>query len=135
MKYYLAKTEPSTYSIDDLAKEKTTVWSGVKNPSAVKALKAMQKGDKILIYHSGSESAIVGLAKMSGNSHLDIKEERSWLVDITFVKKFSEPHVTLKDIKTSGLFSDTALVRQGRLSVMEVPEKLIHWLGKKGLPV
>lgn len=133
MNYYLAKTEPSTYSIDDLEKEKTTTWNGVRNPGAVKALKQMQKGDKVLIYHSGV--GIVGLADILGNGKPDLKDQRSWLIDFKFIRKFSDPIVTLKEVKESGLFNDFALVRQGRLSVMQVPEKFVVWLKKKGLKV
>ena len=135
MKYFLAKTDPDTYNIDDLAKEKKTTWNGIKNPQAVKALKAMKKGDKVLIYHSQGQGAIVGLAEMIGNSRMDLNEVKSWLVDFKFIKKFDEPFVTLKDIKQSNLFNDFILVRQGRLSTMEVPEKFISWLKKQGLKI
>lgn len=133
MKYFLAKTDPETYSIDDLQKEKKTAWSGVRNPAAVKALREMKKGDKVLIYHSLGESSIVGLAEMVGGSKADPEDAKSWLVDFKFIRKFEEPYVTLSDIKASGLFSDFILVRQGRLSTMEVPSKFITWLKKKGL--
>jgi predicted RNA-binding protein with PUA-like domain len=132
MNYYLAKTEPSTYSIDDLAKEKTTTWSGVRNPGAVKTLKEMKKGDKVLIYHSGS-GTISGLASVLGNGRPDLKDEKSWLVDFKFEKKFKEPFINLAVIKESGLFSDFALVRQGRLSTMLVPVKFVKWLKEKGI--
>lgn len=134
MKYFLAKTEPSTYSIDDLEKEKTTTWSGVRNPQAVNVLKQIKKGDKVLIYHSGS-GTITGLAFVLGNGRPDLKDEKSWLVDFKFEKKFSQPFVTLQEIKQSNLFEDFALVRQGRLSVMLVPEKFLIWLKKKGLKI
>jgi predicted RNA-binding protein with PUA-like domain len=135
MKYFLAKTDPDTYSIDDLAKEKITTWNGVKNPQAVAALKAMQKGDRVLIYHSQGESAIVGLAEMVGNSHLDPQEPKSWLVDFKFLKKFNQPYITLADIKNSKKFDDFALVKQGRLSTMAVPDAFIAWLRQKKLKV
>lgn len=133
MNYYLAKTEPSTYSIHDLEKEKTTTWSGVRNPGAVKTLKQMVKGDRVLIYHSGV--GIVGLADVLGNGKPDLKDQRSWLIDFKFLKKFNEPFVTLKEVKESNLFNDFALVRQGRLSVMLVPANFIAWLKKKGLKI
>lgn len=135
MKYFLAKTDPSTYSIDDFAKEKQTTWNGVKNAQAVMALKAMKKGDLVLIYHSQGEGTIRGLAKVIGNSRLDPKEPRSWLVDFKLISKFNEPYITLKEIKQTGLFEDLALVRQGRLSTMEVPLKFIAWLKKRGLKI
>jgi len=136
MQYFLAKTEPDTYSIDHFAKDKTAPWDGVRNPQAVKFLKQMQKGDMVLIYHTGGEKSIVGLGKVAGNSRPDPKDERSWLVDFTFVKKFSPPFVTLQEIKQIGRFHDFRLVRQSRLSVMPVPEDVIHWLKKeKALPL
>lgn len=135
MNYFLAKTEPSTYSIEDFAKEKQTTWNGIKNPQAVQALKAMNKGDKVFIYHSGGKGEIRGLAVVIGNSKPDIKEEKSWLVDFKLEKIYKEPFITLKQIKASGLFNDIALVRQGRLSTMEVPEKFVKWLSKQGLSI
>ncbi len=133
MKYYLAKTEPHEYSIDDLQKDGTASWDGVRNPQAVNYIKQMQKGDKVLIYHSGKESAVVGLAEVAGNSRPDLADDRSWLIDFTFLKKFAEPHITLKQIKASQKFDDLRLVKQGRLSTMEVPEHFIDWLKEQGL--
>jgi predicted RNA-binding protein with PUA-like domain len=132
MKYFLAKTEPSTYSIDDLAKEHIGTWDGVANPLAVQYLKSMQPDDKIYIYHSGKDPQIIGLAKAMDNSRPDPNNPRSWLVDFQFLAKFDNP-VTLKQIKDSHLFDDTKLVRQGRLSVMEIPQELVLWLQKNGL--
>src|ERR1022692_93991 len=63
MRYFLAKTDPETYTVDQLAKEKKTVWDGVMNPQAVRAIREMRPGDKVFIYHSGGQAAIVGLAK------------------------------------------------------------------------
>ncbi len=133
MNYFLAKTDPETYSITDLEKDKQTTWDGVRNPQAVIFLKQMQPKDKVLIYHSQGESAIVGLAEVVGNSRPDPKDTRSWLVDFKFVKKFKEPYVTLQQIKESGKFDDFRLVRQGRLSTMDVPEKFIEYLKKCGV--
>ena len=135
MKYFLAKTDPETYSIEDFEKEKSTTWNGVKNALAVRALKAMVKGDMVLIYHSQGEGAIRGLAEVIGNGQPDLKEPRSWLVDFKLIKKFNEPYVTLKEIKASGLFKDFSLVRQSRLSTMSVPKEFITWLKKKGLKI
>lgn len=135
MKYYLAKTEPTTYSISDLKKENVTTWNGVRHPGAVKTLKSMMPGDKVLIYHSGGESCIVGIAEVAGNSRPDPHDDKSWLVDFKYLDTFSEPYVTLKQIKATGLFQDLPLVRQGRLSTMEVPLQFIEWLEGLGLPV
>lgn len=133
MRYFLAKTEPSVYSIDDLANDKIAFWDGVTNPQAVIFLKQMQKGDRVLIYHSGREKAIVGLAEVVRSGRPDPKEPKSWLVDFKFLKKFDPPHVTLKQIKESGKFSDFRLVRQGRLSTMDVPQDFLDWSRQKGL--
>jgi predicted RNA-binding protein with PUA-like domain len=133
MNYFLAKTDPDTYSIRDLAKEKITTWNGVRNPQAVLVLKKMKKGDKVLMYHSQGESAIVGLAIVAGNSRPDPKDPKSWLVDFKYSKTFKEPFVTLGQIKESKKFNDLALVKQGRLSTMEIPEAFISWLTKNGL--
>lgn len=135
MDYFLAKTDPSTYSIDDFAKEKVTTWSGVRNPTAVLALKAMQKGDRVFMYHSQGEGAIRGLAEVVGNSRPDPKDAKSWLVDFKFLKKYPEPYVTINDIKSSGLFADFQLVTQSRLSTMRVPVRVVAWLKKKKLSV
>jgi predicted RNA-binding protein with PUA-like domain len=135
MKYFLAKTDPGTYSIDDLKKEKTTVWSGVRNAQAVQALKKMDKGDRVFIYHSQGEGSIRGLAEVVGHSRPDPKDEKSWLVDFKFLWEYNEPYVNLKMIKQSGIFEDFVLVRQSRLSTMEVPEKFVAWVKKAGLKV
>ena len=133
MKYFLAKTDPQTYSIDQFAKDKETTWDGVRNPQAVLFLKQMQKGDMVFIYHSRGEGAIVGLAEVIGNSRPDPKDDKSWLVDFKFVKKYPEPRITIKDIKAAGKFDNFRLVTQSRLSTMDVPENVVQWLKEKGL--
>lgn len=135
MNYFLAKTDPGTYSIDDFVKEKVTTWSGVRNPAAVLVLKSMQKGDRVFIYHSQGEGAIRGLAEVVGNSRPDPKDAKSWLVDFKFLKSYTEPYVTIKDVKSSGLFPDFQLVTQSRLSTMPVPHHVVAWLKKKKLSV
>jgi predicted RNA-binding protein with PUA-like domain len=127
MPHYLAKTEPSTYSIDDLARDQYTVWDGVTNPQAVKAILAMRKGDKVLIYHSGGVSAIVGLATVRADGRPDPKNPKSAVADLEFTAKLDTP-VSLSEIKSTHLFDDWALVRQGRLSTMAVPESFIKWI-------
>ena len=126
MKYYLAKTEPATYSIDDLERDKQTVWDGVTNPQAVRAIRAMKSGDRVFLYHSGGVSAIVGMASVRSDGRDDPKNPKSAIVDLAFAVKLEKP-VTLAEIKQSGMFDDWALVRQGRLSTMEVPEKFVEW--------
>jgi predicted RNA-binding protein with PUA-like domain len=135
MNYFLAKTDPSTYSIEDFAKDKITVWDGVRNGQAVQALKAMQKGDKVLIYHSQGEGSIRGLATVTKNIGPDPKDNRSWLVEFKLSKSFKEPFVTLKQVKESGKFNDLALVKNSRLSTMSVSDKFISWLNAQGLSI
>ena len=129
MKYFLAKTDPETYSVDQLEKEKKTVWDGVTNPQAVRAIRDMRPGDKVLIYHSGGLSAVVGLARVVSAPRDDPKNPKSAVAEFEFVKRIGP--VTLAEIKQSKLFDDWALVRQGRLSTMAAPDKFVEWLRKK----
>ena len=130
MAYFLAKTDPETYSIDQLEKEKKTVWDGVNNPQAVRAIREMRSGDKVFIYHSGGLSAVVGLARVASEGRPDPKNPRSAVADFEFLTKL-DPPVTLAEIKQSKQFDDWALVRQGRLSTMAAPEKFVNWMRKK----
>lgn len=131
MAYFLAKTDPDTYSIDDLKKDGTTEWDGVRNARAVQAIKAMKPGDMVIIYHSQSDKAVVGLAKVVSDPRPDEDDDRSWVADFEYVQHAKRP-VTLKEIKDSHEFDDWALVRQGRLSTMEAPEKFWKWLKEQG---
>ena len=130
MKYFLAKTDPETYSIEQLEKEKKTLWDGVNNPQAVRAIREMQPGDKVFIYHSGGLSAVVGLAHVASEGRADPKNPKSAVADFEFLTRL-DPPVTLAEIKQSKLFDDWALVRQGRLSTMAAPEKFVAWMRKK----
>jgi predicted RNA-binding protein with PUA-like domain len=130
MQYFLAKSEPGTYSIDQLEKDKKTLWDGVRNPTAVRAIREMHTGDKVFIYHSGGSPAVVGLARVASEPRPDPKNPKSAIVDFEYAGKI-EPPVTLAEIKESKLFEDWALVRQGRLSTMPAPEKFVSWMRKK----
>lgn len=130
MAYFLAKTDPKTYSIDDLERDKTTVWDGVRSAAALLAIRAMRPGDDVLIYHSQGEAAIVGLARVVSEPRIDPNDPKSWVVDLTFVRRLRQP-VTLHEIKEGHLFDDWALVRQGRLSTMSVPENVVAWFKEK----
>jgi predicted RNA-binding protein with PUA-like domain len=130
MTYFLAKTDPETYSIDDLEKQKTTTWDGVTNPQAVRAIREMRPGDKVFIYHSGGQSGVVGLARVVSESRPDPKNAKSAVADFEFLTRL-EPPVTLSEIKQSKQFEDWSLVRQGRLSTMAAPEKFVEWMRKK----
>ncbi|HUO32297.1 MAG TPA: EVE domain-containing protein [Bryobacteraceae bacterium] len=130
MKYFLAKSDPETYSIDQLAKDGKTVWDGVTNPQAVRAIREMRPGDKVFIYHSGGLSAVVGLARVVSEGRPDPKNPKSAVADFEFLGRI-DPPVTLGEIKQSKLFDDWALVRQGRLSTMQAPEAFVEWMRKK----
>src|SRR5271168_2203484 len=117
MNYFLAKSEPSTYSIDDLEHDHRTAWDGVTNPQAVRAIREMRPGDRVLIYHSGGQAAILGLAKVISEPRSDAKNPKSAVAEFEFVRRI-DPPVTLAQIKESHKFDDWALVRQGRLSTM-----------------
>jgi predicted RNA-binding protein with PUA-like domain len=131
MAYFLAKTDPDTYSIDDLKKDGTTEWDGVRNPAAVNAIKSMKPGDTVIIYHTGGEKAVLGLAKVVSEPRPDANDDRSWVADFEYLQHAKRP-VTLKEIKESHEFDDWALVRMGRLSTMEAPEAFWTWLGRQG---
>jgi predicted RNA-binding protein with PUA-like domain len=130
MTYFLAKTDPETYSVDDLEKQKNTTWDGVTNPQAVRAIREMRPGDKVFIYHSGGQSGVVGLARVVSESRPDPKNPKSAVADFEFLTRL-DPPVTLSEIKQSKQFDDWALVRQGRLSTMAAPEKFVEWMRKK----
>lgn len=127
MNYFLAKSEPSVYSISDLERDKQTVWDGVTNPQALQAIRSMKPGDRVLIYHSGGESQIVGVAKVVSEPRPDPKLAKSVVVELAFLTRI-DPPVTLKQIKESGQFNDWSLVRQSRLSTMAAPSDFIDWL-------
>jgi predicted RNA-binding protein with PUA-like domain len=127
MSWFLAKTDPDTYSIDDLERERKTTWDGVTNPQAVRAIRSMKPGDRVFIYHSGGVSGIVGLATVRSEPRDDPKNPKSAVVDLEFDKRL-DPPTTLAEIKSSKKFEDWALVRQGRLSTMPVPDKFVEWV-------
>jgi len=127
MNYFLAKTDPETYSIDDLEREHKTVWDGVTNPQAVRAIRDMRPNDRVFIYHSGGESAILGLAAVRSAPRDDPKNPKSAVVELEFETRL-DPPTTLAEIKQTKKFDDWALVRQGRLSTMPAPEKFVAWI-------
>ena len=127
MSYFLSKTEPQSYSIKQLQSDGKTVWDGVRNAQALKTIGSMRKGDHIFIYHSGGESAIVGLARVASDPRPDPNDPKLTVVDYAFAGILDEP-VTLREIKESHLFDDWALVRQSRLSTMPVPEAFVEWM-------
>ena len=130
MNYFLAKSEPGVYSIDDLERDKRTSWDGVTNPQAVKAIRSMRSGDRVFIYHSGGVSAIVGLATVRSEPRDDAKNPKSAVVDLEYAGRV-DPPVTLADVKQQPQFADWALVRQSRLSTMPVPHEFVEWIRKR----
>lgn len=130
MNYFLAKTDPETYSLDQFEHEKKTTWDGVKNPQALRAIQAMQPGDRVFMYHSGGDAAVVGLAKVVSDPRPDPKSAKLTVVDLEFLKRL-EPPTTLREIKDSRLFDDWSIVRQGRLSTMAAPESFVVWMRKR----
>ncbi len=125
MAHWLMKTEPSTYSYDDLARQGRAVWDGVANVVALKHLRGMAPGDDVLIYHTGDVKAAVGLARVVSAPYPDPKagDAKLVVVDLEPVRPLARP-VTLAEVKADPAFADFALVRQGRLSVMPVPPDL-----------
>jgi predicted RNA-binding protein with PUA-like domain len=134
MSYFLAKTDPETYSINDFEREKRTLWDGVTNPQAVRTIRAMRPGDRVFIYHSGGKaeggSGVVGLAKVLTEGRADPKNSKSAVVDLEFAGRL-EPGTTLTEIKESGKFTNWALVRQGRLSTMPAPDEFVAWMRER----
>jgi len=123
---WLLKTEPSEFSYEDLAKRGEAVWDGVTNPAALKNLKAMRQGDLVLIYHTGEEKAVVGVAEVSREAYPDVKakDPRRVVVDVRPIRRLASP-VSLATIKSLAVFASSPLVRQGRLSV--VPLSAAQW--------
>lgn len=123
MAYWLAKSEPSTYSWDDFVKEKQTCWSGVRNYAARIHLRSMKKGDEVFFYHSNEGTDIVGIAKVTKEAYQDpTTDDDRWVaVDLKPVRKIKNP-VTLEAIKKDKRLTDMALVRLGRLSVQPVTD-------------
>jgi predicted RNA-binding protein with PUA-like domain len=121
---YLLKTEPTAYSFADLVREKETDWTGVTNPTAVKNLRAMKKGDKLVIYHTGEEKAAVGLARVIS---VDVSDPKVPLVRIAAGAAIKQPR-TLAEIRQQPIFQDSPLVRQSRLSVAPLDEAQYDWL-------
>jgi predicted RNA-binding protein with PUA-like domain len=122
MNYWLVKTEPETFSFDDLVKAKKTVWDGVRNFQARAHLKNIKTGDTVFVYHTGDEKSIIGLAKALTDGYPEPGDKLWTAVDLAPVKKLKKP-VALAQIKADKRLSDMVLVRASRLSVQPVSEK------------
>lgn len=126
-RYFLAKTDPETYDISQLERDGQTVWDGVRNAQALRAIRDMRAGDRALIYHSMGAAAIVGMADVVGDGCPDPKDPKLAVATFRFRCRI-EPPVTLREIKESGEFADWSLVKQSRLSTMTVPDEFVRWL-------
>jgi predicted RNA-binding protein with PUA-like domain len=124
MARWLVKSEPSVYSFDQLTKDKSTVWSGVRNYAARLHLRGMKKGDEVFYYHSNEGTDIVGIAKVIKEAYQDptTDDDRWSAVDLAPVRRLKNP-VSLEQIKADKRLSDMALVRIGRLSVQPVTDR------------
>ena len=136
--YYLIKSEPYKYSINDLEKEKVTLWDGVRNYQAINNIKKWEIGDILYFYHSVKETKIVGLAEVVSLPFLNTQDERySFMAEIKFVQKFDEilsNKLSLKAIKEynnlTNKFTDFGLIKQSRLSVVKCPLEFVDWINK-----
>ena len=121
---YLLKTEPTVYSFADLQREQTTIWDGVTNPVALKNLRAMKPGERLIVYHTGDEKSTVGTASVVS---VDPSDPKNPPVKIKVGKPLGKP-VSLAEMKANKLFAESPLVRQGRLSVVPLTEQQYEWL-------
>jgi predicted RNA-binding protein with PUA-like domain len=119
MNYWLLKTEPETYSWDDLAKDKKTTWDGVRNFQARNHIKAMKKGDIAFFYHTGDEKAVVGVATITKEHFPDPKDTAWAAVEVSAKEKLKNP-VSLAQIKADKRLANMVLVRVARLSIQPV---------------
>ena len=135
MKYWLMKSEPDVWSIDQQKKagDKGAPWDGVRNYQAAKNLKAMRKGDRCFLYHSNIGKEIVGIVEVIKENYLDKTDQsgRFVAVNVKFIKKLKKP-ITLEEIKKNKELSHLSLIKQSRLSVMPVDSKSWKILNKMG---
>ena len=126
MASWLVKTEPDEYSFSDLERDGKTVWEGVKNPLARKHLREMRQGDKVLVYHTGIQKAIVGMATVGSEPYADPKQKdpQATVIDFASLKRLKNS-VPLQAVKADKRFAQWELVRMARLSVMPVSQE--HW--------
>jgi len=122
---FLFKTEPSEYSFADLQAKGQGVWDGVRNPVALRNMREMKKGDRVFVYHTGSEKAVVGIARAASAAYPDPKAPSGSslvVIDLAPVAPLKTP-VTLATLKADPQFAESPLVRQGRLSVVPLTAK------------
>ena len=124
MSYWLIKSEPTTYSYDQLVKDGLTTWDGIRNYAARNHLRSMKKGEQVLFYHSNEGLNIVGIATLAREAYQDpTTKDQAWLaVDVMPFKKLKNP-VSMQQVKADKRLSEMALLRISRLSVQPVTEK------------
>ena len=131
IRYFLAKSEPSSYSILDLEKEGETWWDGVHNYQAINVIKSLKIGDLVFFYQSVKNPSIVGLMEVGSSPEKDLLDKRniSWKVKMIYKEVFLEP-LTLKEIKANPKFQDFILVRNSRLSFMACTQDFVEFVFK-----
>lgn len=133
MAYWIMKTEPETFSFDDLVRDGKTVWDGVRSYEARNNIRKMNVDDKVFIYHSGKEKSIVGLAKVSKSAFVDPTDDTGTWSSVEIVPMGRvENHISLKELKENTLTNTIPLVKKSRLSVSEIPENVYLLLEKQG---
>jgi predicted RNA-binding protein with PUA-like domain len=123
---FLLKTEPGTYSFDDLERDKETTWDGISNPTALMNLRSMKPGEKLIIYHSGTGKAAIGTAKVVS---VDASNPKDPKVRIQSGKRLKHEK-TLDDMRAAPVFKDSILFRQFRLSVVPLTDAQYDWLNQ-----
>ena len=130
MNYFLVKTDPDTYSVDDFEREGVTVWDGVHNNAALLFMQQMKPGDRVYVYESMTTKSIMALAEVLDEPRKNQDDpRRSIIVSLKFIKRL--PPVTLAEMKTDPKLADFALIKQSRLSVMPVPPFAQAWIANK----
>ena len=131
MACFLVKTEPSTYSFDDLRRDRRTVWDGVSNPVALKHLATIRKGDTVIVYHTGAETQAVGLATAASDAYPDPKlgDPKRMVVDLQAGAPLDQP-VTLAQVKADAVLKGIDLARLPRLSVIPFTKEQLERLMK-----
>jgi len=134
MAYWLFKTEPSEYCYADLVRDKRAVWEGVSNATALIHLRAVTRGDTVVVYHTGNDKAVIGLAEVTKGPYPDPKlaEPKRVVVDLKPVRAFASP-LPLSEFRTDPVLQSTELVRNSRLSVMPLtPEHFARVVARTG---
>ena len=127
MRYWLLKADPSAYGFSNLEKERRAVWDGVSNPVALKHMREVRKGDAALVYHTGKEKAVVGLARVASDPYPDPADGRLVVFVLEPVKRLTRP-VPLATVRADRRLQSSHLVRQPRLSVFPISPPLWNLL-------